>query len=320
MYPLVADGILNVNQIVWQREQRLASTQIHSPAAAIAAWGKKYFLDLLIFLLVSGILLLAPQQLIHALSHGRVQALLRRTVIRGIDVAGASVGLLLALPFFIILPLLIKLDSPGSVFYKQIRTGRDRRRRERRVADLGSGMERRRGDQRQQNLYGKPFTIYKFRTMTDGAERRSGAVWAIPGDPRITNIGYWLRKYHLDEIPQFWNILRGEMSLVGPRPERPEIIGKLVAVVPEYRRRLYAKPGLTGLAQICLGYDSCLEDVKRKIQLDIFYISHLNLFFYLRILIHTINKVFSSSTIDINRVVSGGFLAREIPITERELI
>jgi lipopolysaccharide/colanic/teichoic acid biosynthesis glycosyltransferase len=320
IYPQVSEGILDVEQIVWRRQQALALARPRSFVAIIVAWVKKCLLDPILFLLISGVLLLAPQRLMLVFSHGRAQSLLRRMVIRSIDIVGAGVGLILALPFFLFVPLLIKLDSPGPVFYKQVRTGRDRRRRERRVAGLGAGLERRRGDQRQRNLFGKPFFIYKFRTMADGAERRSGAVWAIEDDPRITNVGRWLRIYHIDEIPQFWNILRGEMSLVGPRPERPEIISKLIAVMPEYRRRLYAKPGLTGLAQICLGYDSCLEDVKRKIQLDLLYISNPSLRLYLRILIQTVNKILSSTTIDVAHVIPDKFFAEELPVTEKELL
>jgi lipopolysaccharide/colanic/teichoic acid biosynthesis glycosyltransferase len=110
------------------------------------------------------------------------------------------------------------------------------------------------------------------------------------------------------------------MSLVGPRPERPEIINKLIAVMPEYRRRLHVKPGLTGLAQICLGYDSCLEDVKRKIHLDLLYISNPSLHLYLRILIQTFNKIFFSTTIEVARVVPSELFAEELPATERELL
>jgi lipopolysaccharide/colanic/teichoic acid biosynthesis glycosyltransferase len=320
IYPQVSEGILDVDQIAWQRQQVLALPRLRPHSAIIAAWGKKYLLDPVLFLLISCVLLLAPQRLVRVLSQGHALSLLRRMVIRSIDIMGAGVGLFLALPFFIFVPLLIRLDSPGPVFYKQVRTGRDRRRRERRVAGLGAGLERRHSDRRQRNLFGKPFFIYKFRTMTNEAERRSGAVWASADDPRITNVGRWLRKYHIDEIPQFWNILRGEMSMVGPRPERPEIINKLTAVVPEYRQRLHVKPGLTGLAQICLGYDSCLEDVKRKIHLDLLYISNPSIHLYLRILLHTFNKIVSSTTIERARIVPSELFEEELPVTDRELL
>jgi len=311
MYPLVTEGILDVNQIAWERQRLLALTRPRSLAATIEALGKKYFLDPLLFLLMSSVLLLAPQRLLHVLSHGRAQILLRQITIRSFDVVGATVGLVLALPLLLFVPLLIKLDSPGPIFYRQIRTGRDRRRRQRRVSLLGSGMERRHDDQRQQNLYGQPFFIYKFRTMADGAERRSGAIWAIEDDPRVTNAGRWLRKFHIDEIPQFWNILRGEMSLVGPRPERPEIISKLIVTTPKYRQRLYVKPGLTGLAQICLGYDTCVEDVQRKVAFDLFYISHQSVRLYWRILLRTFSKVVASTKIEVRRVVPDDLLTEE---------
>ncbi len=262
----------------------LALVPPRSVIAAVEAWAKKYILDPLVFLLISGVLLLAPQRLMLALSHGGAHNIVLRVAIRGIDVVGAGVGILVAVPFLLFVPLLIKLDTPGPVFYKQVRTGCDRRRRERRVAGLGAGIERRRSNRRHQDQFGKPFFIYKFRTMSDGAENGSGAVWATAGDPRITKVGRWLRKYHIDEIPQFWNVLRGDMSLVGPRPERPEIISKLISEIPHYRQRLYCKPGLTGLAQICSGYDSCLEDVPRKIRMDVYYISNQGLLMYGRIL------------------------------------
>jgi lipopolysaccharide/colanic/teichoic acid biosynthesis glycosyltransferase len=147
--------------------------------------------------------------------------------------------------------------------------------------------------------------------MEDGAERRSGAVWAMQDDPRITSVGRWLRRLHLDEIPQFWNVLRGDMSLVGPRPERPEIIRKIISEIPEYPKRLSVKPGITGPAQICLGYDSSLDDVRRKIQLDLHYISKRSFYLQLRVLALTLVKIFSSApTIDAKLVDSHLHLER----------
>jgi lipopolysaccharide/colanic/teichoic acid biosynthesis glycosyltransferase len=295
IYPHLAAGILDVEQIDWQQKKVLALVPPRSLIAAVEAWVKKYIIDPLLFLLISGVLLLVPQRLMLALSHGGAHSIFLYVVIRSIDIVGACVGFLFAIPFFLFVPLLIKWDTPGPVFYKQIRTGYDRRRRERRVAGLGSGVERRRLERRQRDLYGKPFFIYKFRTMSDGAENGCGAVWATNGDPRITKVGQWLRKYHIDEIPQFWNVLHGDMSLVGPRPERPEIINKLISDIPHYRQRLLTKPGLTGLAQVCGGYDSCLEDVKRKIHMDLSYISNLGLSLYVRILCQTVSKILSSN-------------------------
>lgn len=318
MYPLVTEGLLDVEQIIMQRERRLALMPPRSLAVEMAHWAKKIFLDPLLFLAMSGVLLLAPHRVLHFFSHGRALVLLRQTLIRGFDIGGAAAGLVLALPFFLVVPLLIKLNSPGPVFYRQLRTGRDRRRRSRRVSFLGSGMERRHEDQRQRNLYGRPFFIYKFRTMVVEAEQRSGAVWAITDDPRVTNVGKWLRKFHIDEIPQFWNILRGEMSLVGPRPERPEIISQLLATTPNYRQRLQAKPGLTGLAQICLGYDTCVADVRRKVAFDLFYISHQSVGLYWRILLHTFNKVFSSTKLEAERVLPKALVDEEWYALEEE--
>jgi lipopolysaccharide/colanic/teichoic acid biosynthesis glycosyltransferase len=275
-------------------------------------------MDPLVFLLISGVLLLAPQRLMLALSHGGAHNILLRAVIRGFDVVGAAVGLLLAAPFFILVPLLIRIDSPGPIFYKQTRTGFDRRSRERRVAGLGSGLERRRGDRRQRDLFGKPFFIYKFRTMSDGAENGCGAVWATEGDPRITKVGRWLRKYHIDEIPQFWNVLRGDMSLVGPRPERPEIIHKLLSDIPHYRQRLHIKPGLTGLAQICGTYDSCLEDVKYKIRMDLFYIANLGLLLYVRIVFRTVSRILSTREENLGGASPNQLYAVDRPLMKRE--
>ncbi|RMF58104.1 MAG: sugar transferase [Calditrichaeota bacterium] len=192
--------------------------------------------------------------------------------IRMIDVAVALTGLILSLPLFLIVPVLIKLDSPGPVFYHQVRTGIDRRRGDRRNADLGIGKERRKAQRRQQDLFGKPFKIYKFRSMYENAEADSGPVWASEQDPRVTRVGRILRRFHIDEIPQFWNILKGDMSVVGPRPERPEIIRQIVDAVPEYRLRHRVRPGLTGLAQIWDGYDSSLDDVRKKLSHDLEYI------------------------------------------------
>jgi lipopolysaccharide/colanic/teichoic acid biosynthesis glycosyltransferase len=223
----------------------------------------------------------------------------RELAIRCLDVVGASMCLILALPLLMIIPILIKLDSPGPVFYKQVRTGLNRRRKSHHTVSPGRANGRAEADRRRDDFYGKPFFIYKFRTMEDGAERRSGAVWAMQDDPRITAVGRWLRRLHLDEIPQFWNVLRGEMSLVGPRPERPEIIRNIIVAIPEYPDRLNVKPGITGPAQICLGYDSSLDDVRRKVRLDLLYASNPTFLLQLRVLALTLFKILSAaSTID----------------------
>ncbi len=214
--------------------------------------------------------------------------------IRCLDLLGASLGLIVCLPLLLVLAVLIKVDSPGPVLYRQRRTGCNRRgvARARKAAKRSASAERRR-----QEFYGRAFFIYKLRTMRREAERRTGPVWAMPNDPRITGIGSWLRQYHLDEVPQFWNVLKGEMSLVGPRPERPEIIARLVQDVPEYRLRFLLKPGMTGLAQICRGYDADVEDVKRKTELDLYYAAHFSVRLYLRILFLTVVKIFSATPV-----------------------
>ena len=123
---------------------------------------------------------------------------------------------------------------------------------------------------------GRPFTLFKIRTMAHDCEKASGARWSTPGDPRITRVGAFLRKTHLDELPQLWNVLRGDMSLVGPRPERPEFTPLLEQVVPHYRDRLAVRPGVTGLAQVQLPADTDLDSVRRKLAYDLYYIRHLN--------------------------------------------
>jgi lipopolysaccharide/colanic/teichoic acid biosynthesis glycosyltransferase len=225
--------------------------------------------------------------------------------IRILDILVATAIFVMALPIFIFVPLLIKLDSPGPVFYKQVRAGIDRRKRNRRNREKTVLSERRRQERRRGNLFGKPFFIYKFRTMEDGAERKSGPVWAMQNDPRITNTGKWLRRFHIDEIPQLLNVLKGDMSLVGPRPERPAIIADLVSKIPGYPKRLMAKPGLTGLAQICLGYDECLEDVRQKVNLDRYFISKIGLLLWGKILFFTAIKIFSDTPVKIDHFFDG---------------
>ena len=195
-----------------------------------------------------------------------------RVIKRSIDILGAIVGLSLSSVLFLIVSILIKLDSPGPVFYVQKRVGLNRRRKERRQNFFEVEGDRRNGDRRKTNLCGKPFNLYKFRTMREGAEKKSGPVWASPNDPRVTRVGRFLRATHIDEIPQFLNILKGEMSLVGPRPERPCFVSDFVKRIPGYGERLIVKPGLTGKAQINCGYDGSIEDVKNKLKYDLDYV------------------------------------------------
>jgi lipopolysaccharide/colanic/teichoic acid biosynthesis glycosyltransferase len=132
--------------------------------------------------------------------------------------------------------------------------------------------DRRKGERRKHDLFGRPFMVYKFRTMYVDAESRTGAVWAQKNDPRITSVGRILRFTHVDEMPQFFNVLCGEMSMVGPRPERPQIMPKIVEKIPKFPERLQVKPGITGIAQIVCGYDVSIEDVKKKLHYDLQYV------------------------------------------------
>ena len=206
---------------------------------------------------------------------------------RGIDVLGATAGIVLSLPFFVLLPIVIKLDSPGPIFYRQLRIGYNRRRRDRR-GESASTLGRSTRDRRRQDLRGRPFHVIKFRTMVADAEKKCGPVWATKNDPRITRLGRLLRKTRLDELPQFVNVLLGQMSLVGPRPERPKFVQELSAQVENYERRLMVKPGLTGLAQIESGYDSSVASVVRKVHYDLQYIQNWSLWQDVKIMMRTV--------------------------------
>jgi len=212
-----------------------------------------------------------------------------RVTKRVVDVIAAVVGMILTLPLFIIVPILIKLDSPGPVFYSQVRVGQNRRKSDRRYCqrtDVRS--ERRSRDRRRENNFGRTFEVLKFRTMVNDAEKASGPVWASKNDPRITRLGAFLRKTRIDEIPQFINVLRGDMSLVGPRPERPKFVGELREKIDNYERRLEVKPGLTGLAQVEAGYDTSLESVRRKVNYDVEYIDNWTPWMDFKILCKTV--------------------------------
>lgn len=204
---------------------------------------------------------------------------LAETACRALNVAVALVLLLLALPLMLGVALAVWLSSPGPIFYTQQRVGVDRR-----GPRTGGGDARRRVD-----LGGRPFRIYKFRTMRDGTSDEQ--VWASPGDPRVTPVGRFLRKYRLDELPQLWNVLRGDMNVVGPRPEQPEIFQDLRERLPAYARRQRVLPGITGLAQVSQPYDTCLDDVRRKLRYDLDYIEGLSPMQDLSILARTIPVV-----------------------------
>jgi len=212
---------------------------------------------------------------------------------RGLDVFCALVMLVLLTPVMILVALAVRLTSPGPVLFRQIRTGLNlRTSRDRRADAAATDGERRQksSDRRQSSSYGKPFVLYKFRTMRIDAEKH-GAQFATKGDPRVTPIGRFLRKTRLDELPQLWNVLRGEMSLVGPRPERPEFIEQLSEEVPNYLLRLGIKPGLTGLAQVLNGYDNDIAGFRRKVALDLLYLQNCCLGNDLKILFRTVGVV-----------------------------
>ncbi len=206
---------------------------------------------------------------------------------RGVDLLGAIVGLILTSPLFVILPIVIKLDSPGPVFYRQSRVGHNRRRTQRRQGS-NSVLGRTERDRRRGDLKGRPFNVIKFRTMVADAEKKCGPVWATQNDPRITRLGRFMRKTRLDEIPQFINVLLGQMSLVGPRPERPVFVMELCSQVENYDKRLTVKPGLTGLAQIENGYDSSVASVVRKVHYDLEYIQNWSLWQDVKIILRTV--------------------------------
>ncbi len=185
----------------------------------------------------------------------------------------ALLGLICLLPLMGLVGLAIKFDSPGPIFYKQQRVGVNRRRQARRTCnDCLLRCRRQSIDRRKENLFGKPFMVFKFRTMVADAEKRCGPVWATKNDPRTTRVGRFLRKTRLDELPQLINVLRGEMAIVGPRPERAFFVQKLTQQIDTYARRLDVLPGITGLAQVERGYDGSIEDVKSKVDYDIRYI------------------------------------------------
>ncbi|KPL19483.1 MAG: hypothetical protein AMJ92_03345 [candidate division Zixibacteria bacterium SM23_81] len=207
---------------------------------------------------------------------------------RGVDIIGAILGLILTSPFFLLVPILVKLDSPGSVLFKQMRVGQERRNGDRRRNSYRLNGDRRNGDRRKKNAYGRLFVVYKFRSMREDAEKKSGPVWAKRNDPRITKVGKLLRAIRADELPQLFNVLKGDMSLVGPRPERPYFVDQFVGTISRYEERLKVKPGLTGLAQVMGGYDTCMEDVYSKLDYDLKYVDSKSLGHDLKILLKTI--------------------------------
>lgn len=220
----------------------------------------------------------------HLPADRRVVELARRTL----DVAVSGIALLVLAPLFPLIALGIKLSSPGPVLYHQVRVGLDRRRGSRRAPRPAPGPgDRRETERRIRATHGRPFRIYKFRTMVSNAEEY-GPQWSRRRDPRIFPFGRFLRLTRLDETPQFLNVLRGDMSLIGPRPERPFFVEQFVETIPNYRDRLRVRPGITGRAQVSLDYDSSIDDVKRKLEQDLLYIQERSLRQDLAILVRTV--------------------------------
>jgi sugar transferase (PEP-CTERM system associated) len=182
---------------------------------------------------------------------------------RVIDMVVSAIGLLLSAPITLLTAMAIKVDSPGAVFYRQERVGQN----------------------------DEPFIIYKFRSMSEGAEANGNPVWAAEDDPRVTRVGKVIRKLRIDEIPQMINVLKGQMSLVGPRPERPFFVQTLNKKIPYYSLRHSIKPGITGWAQISYPYGDSEEDAIEKLQYDLYYMKNMSLLFDLQIIFESLKVV-----------------------------
>jgi lipopolysaccharide/colanic/teichoic acid biosynthesis glycosyltransferase len=192
-------------------------------------------------------------------------------------------SLIALLPVIIVVALLVWLDSPGPVFYRQERVGLDRR-------DPSGGAPA--GGRRVSDVGGLPFEIVKFRSMGVDAEKHSGPIWAQEDDPRITRIGRFLRRTRFDELPQFWNVLKGEMSIVGPRPERPAFVQQLREEIGHYPLRHQVPPGITGWAQVNRRPDQTVDDVRIKVEYDIEYLQRRSLWFDVWIMLRTLPVMF----------------------------
>ena len=186
-----------------------------------------------------------------------------RKIKRILDFVTAGIGLVIGAPIMAVTALLIKMDSRGPVLYRQRRSGID----------------------------GRHITVLKFRSMRTDAEAGSGAVWAGHADSRVTRVGRFIRKWRIDELPQLINVLRGEMSLVGPRPERPEFVETLAAAIPFYRERLMVPPGITGWAQVKYPYAASIDAARRKLQYDLYYIKHMSFILDVTILLRTFKTI-----------------------------
>jgi len=194
---------------------------------------------------------------------GFAQGGLRSFVKRSFDLVVSAVMLVLTLPLMLATALAIRLESPGPVIFRQERVGRG----------------------------GRPFTCLKFRSMRADAEQDGVPRWAIEGDPRVTRVGRFIRKTRIDELPQLINVLRGDMSFVGPRPERPSFVGELNKTIPYYDLRHSVKPGVTGWAQVRYSYGASVEDARKKLQFDLYYVKNHSLFLDLVVLVETVRVV-----------------------------
>jgi len=197
---------------------------------------------------------------------GMIISFVRRTYAfakRAFDIIASVAGIIILSPILLIVAILIKLTSKGPILYTQIRVGQ----------------------------FGENFKIYKFRSMRQDAEKETGPVWAAKNDNRLTPIGAFLRKSHIDEIPQLINVLRGEMSVIGPRPERPTFVDQFTQNIPDYSKRLMVKPGITGLAQVWHRYDETINDVKKKLRYDLLYIKKMCFWGDMNIILRTCRVV-----------------------------
>jgi exopolysaccharide biosynthesis polyprenyl glycosylphosphotransferase len=207
---------------------------------------------------------LRPSQLIYSGEFSR-----RRRVVflqSATNFLLAAVGVAVSFPLMILTAVAVRLSSPGPILYRQRRVGMD----------------------------GAVFTVYKFRSMTVNAEADTGAVWASRNDPRVTAVGRIIRKIRLDELPQLLNVMRGEMSIVGPRPERPEFVQTLAEQIPYYRQRHAVRPGITGWAQINYKYGDTLEDTIAKLEYDLYYIKNMSFSIDTYIMFHTVKAMLLS--------------------------
>lgn len=182
---------------------------------------------------------------------------------RVLDIAIGLIGVAVLAILLIPVAVLIKLTSPGPVFYRQRRMG----------------------------LNGEPFLLVKFRTMSADAESDGEAIWAQPNDPRVTRLGRALRRLYIDEFPQWWNVMRGQMSVVGPRPERPELAKEILDFVPNFNRRLLAKPGITGVAQVNYKYTNTMIEARNKLRHDVVYINAASFWLDVQLILRTFRRV-----------------------------